>query len=37
MNRGNDKMFKMIKQMIEEKGLTSPEEINAFVKKELIT
>lgn len=36
MNRENDKMFKMIKQMIEEKGLTSPEEINAFVKKELI-
>ena len=36
MNRESDKMFKMIKQMIEEKGLTSAEEIDDFVKNELM-
>ena len=36
MERDVEKMMKIIKEMIEEKGLTSPEEIERFVKSELI-
>ena len=36
MERDVEKMMKIIKEMIEEKGLTSPEEIERFVKSELL-
>jgi hypothetical protein len=36
MSRETEKMMKIIKQLIEEKGLTSEEEINAFLKNEII-